>query len=387
VHAGNPATGRNGRGTKCTPGGIGRVALLGVVLLSMAHTTMAAVLPEDRADAMYHMYSGGGVDVNGPALLVRKSVNDKTSVAASYYSDSVSAASIDVLTTASPYHDKRDEYSVSADYIYRDSLMSIGYISSKESDYLADTYTFNIAQDYFAGLTTVSLGYTTGHDVVLKNTDHSFRETLDRYQFRLGISQIVTRNLITSLNYEAVVDDGYIANPYRAARLYGAFVPERYPTTRNSHAVSWQTKLGMDFFGRQDLRSSLGVNYRYYFDSWDMKANSLELDFNQYFSKIWLFDLHARYYSQSKAVFYSDNFTAPYQYMSRDKELSTFKDFSFGVKVTLHYLDHLWFLNKGTVSLAYDFYKFNYDDFTDVTTGQLYSFNAQTLQLMASFWY
>ena len=36
----------------------------------------AAVLPEERADSMYHFYDGGGVRVTGPALLVRKNVTD-----------------------------------------------------------------------------------------------------------------------------------------------------------------------------------------------------------------------------------------------------------------------------------------------------------------------
>ena len=63
----------------------------------------AAVLPDDRADALYHRYEGGGVTVDGPSLLVRKKFGEKYSVAANYYMDIVSSASIDVLTQASPY--------------------------------------------------------------------------------------------------------------------------------------------------------------------------------------------------------------------------------------------------------------------------------------------
>lgn len=56
----------------------------------------AAVLPEDRVDAMYHSYDGGGMSIDGPSILIRKKVSKAVSVSANYYVDSVSSASIDV---------------------------------------------------------------------------------------------------------------------------------------------------------------------------------------------------------------------------------------------------------------------------------------------------
>ena len=44
----------------------------------------AAVLPEDRADLLYHRYDGGGVVVDGPSVLVRKKFADTVSVVANY---------------------------------------------------------------------------------------------------------------------------------------------------------------------------------------------------------------------------------------------------------------------------------------------------------------
>ena len=54
-----------------------------------------------------HLYRGGGVTADGPALLVRKSIADKVSLSGSYYVDAVSNASIDVVTTASPFKETR----------------------------------------------------------------------------------------------------------------------------------------------------------------------------------------------------------------------------------------------------------------------------------------
>ena len=71
----------------------------------------AAVLPEDRSDIMYHGYEGGGLEVTGPSVLVRKSVKDKVSVWANYYVDTITSASIDVVATASEYTEERTEQS------------------------------------------------------------------------------------------------------------------------------------------------------------------------------------------------------------------------------------------------------------------------------------
>ena len=36
----------------------------------------AGVLPEDRADVLYHRYQGGGVTIQGPSVLVRKKIGE-----------------------------------------------------------------------------------------------------------------------------------------------------------------------------------------------------------------------------------------------------------------------------------------------------------------------
>ena len=55
-------------------------ALLGLAALALATPVCAGVLPEDRADLLYHSYDGGGVEIDGPSLLVRKSFLEKFSV-------------------------------------------------------------------------------------------------------------------------------------------------------------------------------------------------------------------------------------------------------------------------------------------------------------------
>ena len=93
-----------------------RPALSVLALLAFA-PAVAGVLEDDRADVMYHRYDGGGVTIDGPSVLVRKKFEEKYAVSAAYYVDMVSSASIDVVTTASPYTEQRDEYGLDFEYL------------------------------------------------------------------------------------------------------------------------------------------------------------------------------------------------------------------------------------------------------------------------------
>lgn len=361
-----------------------RILRLLALWSAFAGAAQAAVLPEDRADAMYHSYDGGGVKVTGPALLLRKSVGGNASVSASYYVDSISGASIDVVTTASPYKEKRTEYGVGVDYLHRDTAMQLSYTTSEESDYLADTVNVGVAHELYGGQSTLSLGYSRGRDVVGRS-DTDFEEDIDRQQYRLGWSQIMSKTLVVSLDYESVAEAGYLNNPYRSARILGASVPERYPGARTSNAVALRAVKG--FVAGDKLESSARLDYRYFWDTWDVRAHTMTAAFQRYLDAHWLAEVHYRYYAQDGASFYSDNFSIELNYMARDKELSTFSSHTVGAKATYRLSSDPAAPNKSTLNVAYDLIKFNYDDFTDVRTGDLYSFTARVLQLYVSLWY
>src|SRR4051812_15354193 len=152
----------------------------GVMAAGAVH---AVDLPEDRAEGMIHVYKGGGVTASGPALLVRKNIADKVSVSAGYYIDAVSNASIDVVTTASPYKENRTAFDLGADYVYRDSMVSLSMSHSKEPDYTANAFGVDVSQEVFGGITTVSMGFTRGSDTVLKHYSPEFIDSVTHWQY------------------------------------------------------------------------------------------------------------------------------------------------------------------------------------------------------------
>ncbi|HYB50103.1 MAG TPA: DUF3570 domain-containing protein [Burkholderiaceae bacterium] len=356
--------------------GVARIAgLLGGVLA--AGSADAVDLPEDRADAMYHSFIGGGVVANGPAVLVRKNLMDVVSLSASYYVDMVSNASIDVVTTASPYNERREETAVGLDYAYHDALISVVGSTSREPDYVADALSVDVAQDYFGGMTTVSLGYSKGWDTVEKHNDPSFSQPANHWQYRLGATQILTPRWLMSLNFEVVDDEGFLASPYRVARVLGAAVPEVDPSTRNSRAATLRVA------GSVGAQGAVHVQYRYFWDTWDIRANTEEAGYSRYVGTRWLLDGFVRHYSQDQANFYSNDFSAPMTYMSRNRQLSTFNDTAVGAQAS-YVIAREPARYQVNFTAAYEWMRFHYDNFTDIRTGQLYWFNANVVELFVT---
>ena len=97
-----------------------------LALCVIAAPALGGVLPEDRADVMWHNYDGGDITVQGPSVLVRKKAGDNLSFSAGYYEDMISSASIDVKLSASPYHETRKQENVGVQYLHGKTTYSMG---------------------------------------------------------------------------------------------------------------------------------------------------------------------------------------------------------------------------------------------------------------------
>ena len=370
----------------------------GLLFLAWLSPAQAAVLPEDRADVMYHGYDGGGLKVDGPSVLVRKAYKDKVSVWANYYVDMITSASIDVVATASEYTEKRKEKSVGADYLHGKTFMGLSYTNSEESDYTANSVRFGISQDFFGDLTNLGISYSRGWDEVRRNGDDNFSEDTDRQGYRVDLSQIITKNLIVSLNYEGVTDEGFLNNPYRQVRyldpgaaLGYSYQPELYPRTKTSSATALR---GMYYL---PYRAALKAEARYYSDTWDVQAWNVEVGYVHPLPRGVTLDLKYRFYSQSAAEFYNDLFPreSAQNFMARDKELAEYTTHTLGAGVSYEFqTSWLSFFKKGEANLFVDWIKFDYEDFrdvrvTDVAPGEepLYNFSSYVIRAYLSFWY
>lgn len=374
----------------------GLVALLGCA--------QAGVLPDDRADVLFHRYDGGGVTVQGPSVLVRKKFGDQVSVAYNYYVDhivghvdTISGASVDAVSGASTYHEQRTQHSLSVDVLHGKTTYSGGYINSSEPDYKAKTAFAAVSQDMFGDLTTVSFGFTRGWDRVGARGS-TLNAAADRRNWQVGLSQVLTRNMLVGLNFETSESEGFLNNPYRLVRYIDPSQPrgygtqsEQYPHTRTGNAGSGQAKYFLPW------HAALDGSYRFYSDTWGIHAHTGQLGYTQPVFGSWTLDGHVRYYQQTQANFYGDLF--PYasaqNFLARDRELAAFKSTTFGLGASweFHPTRFSW-LQKGSVNARVDRMRIKYSDYRDlraigVTPGTepLYTLDASVFQFFISFWF
>ena len=375
-----------------------RRGLLLVATLMVFDIAHSGVLPEDRADVLYHLYDGGGVEIDGPSILVRKQVGKSLSFVGNYYVDMVSSASIDVITTASPYTEERKQWSMGMDYLRGNTTMRVGYTSSEESDYDAATYNFSVSQDMFGALTTLTLSYALGDDLVGKSNDPTFERQLDKQIYGIGLTQILTKNLISTVNFETMTDEGYLNNPYRSVRYFDSgsalgysYEGELYPNTRTSNALGIRARYFLPY------RAAVEGEYRYFIDTWDVEGHTASLTYIHPW-KDFTFTGKFRYHDQTGAHFYSDLFSRSEatNFRGRDKELSPLTSYTFKLKAAYTFLNEnqSWgFLKKGSVTASIDMLHIDFHDFSDLTAlapigdEPLYKLDADVFQVFFSFWY
>jgi hypothetical protein len=215
------------------------------------------------------------------------------------------------------------------------------------------------------------------------------------------VSQILTRNMLLSFNFEALTDQGYLQSPYRKIRYQSSggvgftLADQIYPGTRTSSAASALVKYYLPY------RAAITASYRFFNDSWGIQAHTGEVGYTHPWRQ-WIFDGSFRYYRQTSADFYSDLYTRPneFNFMARDRELAQFQSYTFGLGASYDFRipgTPSW-IGKSTASFRFDHIMIDYDNFrnallTDPANGvfagaePLYKLNANVFQLFVSIWF
>jgi hypothetical protein len=350
-----------------------RIATAALCIVGVAG---AAVLPDDRADVFYSDYKGGGMDIKGESVLVRKKFSEQFAVEANYYVDKVSGASVDVLSQASVIKDERKQKTVSLDYIHDKTQYNLSYTNSTERDYISNTTHFSLSQDMFGDLTTVTLGFTDSRNKVGENNGTAFRPIIawlghsESRSFEAGLSQVLTKNLIAGATLEVITDQGLLSNPYRSIRYLSPGDPlgyglgsQVYPNTHTSTAVEGRLKYYLPY------RAAASASYRYFDDTWGVRASTVELGYTQPISNLWILEGRVRYYTQNHASFYSDlfPFANSQNFEARDQNLAASTNTTLGLKATYAFLPDGWkIFKRGTVTADWSRIRFKYKDFRDI---------------------
>jgi hypothetical protein len=249
------------------------------------------------------------------------------SLTASYLVDVVSAASADIVSTASSrWQEIRHAGTLSAQYKPHDFGVGVGGSVSSEPDYLSYGVYATVVKDFDEKNWTLDFGYGYSRDTIGRCGDNGactpfavFSRTLQRGSFNAGISWVVDRASLASVTADLILENGDQSKPYRYIPMFSpgaaAAVPNgASPDYVNAHRLPErpleQLPLERHRFaltGRYAHRfesTTLRLEERLYNDDWGLLASSTDarwiFDFGKRFA-VWP---HARFHAQNGVSFW-----------------------------------------------------------------------------------
>jgi hypothetical protein len=276
--------------------------------------------------------SADRISVNAYTVSALVPIAGKWSVGLNYTYDTVSGASPQYHTSAlTTMHDKRNAEDIAVTRYFPEGTLTIGTSYSSESDYISRGYSILGSRSTADKNTTWSLGASLTDDSIMPQGVGIANQSKKITAGLIGLTRILTPNDITQFNLGYSHGSGYYSDPYK--------VYDNRPDTRN--ITTFMTRWNHHFNGGN---GTARLSYRYYTDSFGIRAHTLDTEYVQPISNGWTVGPLLRFYTQNEADFYiattsSAETSAPpvpagQRYSTEDQRLSAFGALTFGVKVT-----------------------------------------------------
>ncbi|MEM9191002.1 MAG: DUF3570 domain-containing protein [Myxococcota bacterium] len=342
-----------------------RVGLLGLALALSIASTAHAETGVGTTTTVFHE-SGGPLNMTviTPSAQASVDIGDPVTVSINYEADIVTGASVavvdapgasvDAVTSATTLDDVRQN--VGGSFQLRGDTTSIGasYNYGFESDYRTHSFSLNARAEVFERNTAFEISYARGFDQVCNLPGISAQEAVERsrmpdaegcfeddgtrdsldldlHTFQGSWTQAWSPVFSTQFTLTAQVLNGFQGNPYRGVWLGRTAAQENHPELRIRYAAGLRARLWI-----KPLNGAVQVFGRVYRDTWDIESLTAELAYDQVLADALRLRVRGRYYTQSGAAFYSDDYTRfpRGQYFTGDRELSQMNSFAVGGRLS-----------------------------------------------------
>jgi len=321
----------------------GRAILAAALSMPILETARAETVPESAVisykylDYQESQLGEDRIGVKARAWSVLLPFAGDWSVQATYTKDAVSGASPRFWSkAAASMRDNREAKDISVTRYFSHDTLTIGASLSDENDYRSEGFSFAGTHSTEDKNTTFNYGFAVTNDDISSN---GLQENKRKVDWALGITQILTSKDIVQLTVTDVQGKGYFTDPYK---LFDLRPDSRH---QNTAQVRWN-----HFIEGSD--ATLRLSYRYYTDSWSIKAHTLGVEYVQPLPGGWVLTPSLRVHDQSAAEFYVNPADFPWTatYSSLDQRLSAFGARTYGFKVSKTF-DANW-----TVDVKYEKY-------------------------------
>lgn len=321
------------------PGSVGTALLLAAMALPLAMPAPAQAESAPERGTLAFKYldyldSQPGKDriaVRAPSFLLVAPVGSDWSIASTVTSDVISGASPAFHNNGfGKLFDHRRAGSLEVTRYFGSGTVTVGANVSSENDYLSRGVSLQITRANDSKNTTWQFGLAHTGDEINPSNRVTRNQTKSVNELLVGVTQVLTANDIAQVNLGFSWGNGYYNDPYK--------VVDRRPRERN-HATlmaRWN-----HFFDALDATSR--ASYRYYSNTWGVRAHTFELEYVQPLGLGWTLTPSARVYTQTAARFYvdADPSILPFapnppegaEIYSEDTRLSAFGAHTLGIKI------------------------------------------------------
>ena len=343
------------------------VAMLSFAGALMATGNAVAQVSVGTTTTIYRE-SGGALNSTAitPSPQIRGDVRGVFTVRAGWEADIVSGASVavvdapggevDTVTSATKWDDFRNTATGGIGIASEFARLDVNYTYGHESDYRSHGFNIQGTAELFERNTQLSVSYGRGFDKVCNlfqpraqeavdrvrldsasgcfegDPEENLREglDLDLHTFQGSWTQAWAPVVTTQLSFTTQVLRGYQGNPYRAVWLGRSSAQENHPENRERYAGGLSLRLWIT-----PLNGALQLFGRLYRDTWNVRSATVELAYDQTLAEGLRIRVRGRYYDQSAAAFYSDDYGRfpRGQYFTGDRELSSMSSWVVGGRV------------------------------------------------------
>lgn len=215
------------------------------------------------------------------------------------------------------------------------SHAAVNYYLSSEADYLAQQFGAKVNRDFHDQRLNLAGGASYGWDDI-KPLPDSYTTPVAGTKTTLHgdavATQVLSPTTLLRWGVEYFLVDGLQHNPYRNVYAGGTHVPERHP----DHRQRRDTFLRLNQYLAN--RSSLKLSYRLYNDDWGITSHEIESSINQYITHGMVVSYEYRYYTQTRAYFYRDEYATTDGidgYLSGDYRMNYLASHLFGASTQL----------------------------------------------------
>ena len=231
-----------------------------------------------------------------------------------------SGAGAEFITPLAPIVDRRVAVGGQIEKnLTRTTKYKVGGLFSSEDDYTSFGVSGAYAEELNNKLTTVEGGLAVSYDLVrpdggpppagnrptnvnsLFSLEDGEKRTIDA---SISVSQILNHRTVAKATLSTGIAEGYLEDPYKVVPLRNdvslladAYFHENRPDSRLRSALVFD-------LNHQPMEEDvLQIQYRYFWDDWDMKSHTLDFRYRHQLGRNYLTP-HLRLYSQSAADFY-----------------------------------------------------------------------------------